>query len=140
ALDAAPLGATVPFHFDIPFECQPTDAEDGRIYWQVAIRTRRHANAGTFLVPVSRTDASSPNINEKTLRPRTISQPPYSKLRLQRAPDGAVEVRFPRPTWIWKWWLFTLVVTGAGVVVVRDVLDPGITMLGYGGVAGVALF
>jgi hypothetical protein len=109
----SPAGATVPFRFDVPIECEPTSDD---VYWRVAIQTRGHAAAGSFTVPISRTEQSSSEINEKSLRPRTISQPPYSKLRFERTADGAVEIRFPRPTWLWKWWLFTLVVAVAGMV------------------------
>jgi hypothetical protein len=135
--DVGPIGATAPFRFDVPFECLPTGDD---IYWRIDVRTRGRAAAGSFSVPVERTAQSSPEVTEKSLRPRAISQPPYSRLRLEHAADGAVEVRFPRPTWIWKWWLFTFVVAAAGVVVVRKQFDADLTVAGYIGVAAIVVF
>jgi hypothetical protein len=137
----SPAGATVPFRFDVPYECEPSDSDDGRIQWQITVQTHGGGYAGAFTVPVQRTAQSSPEVTEKSLRPRTVSQPQYSKLRMERAPDGAVEVRFPKPTWVWKWYLFTLVVVVAGVVVARQKLpDPSWTPMIYLGIAAVALF
>jgi len=144
----SPAGATVPFRFDVPFECEPSESDDGRIQWQVTVQTHGGGFAGSFDVPVYRTGQSSPQINEKSLRPRTVSQPQYSKLQVQRAPDGAVEVQFPKPTWIWKWYLFTLVVAVAAVVVarqklpalVRDGMPESWVPMIYLGIAAVVLF
>lgn len=133
----SPDGATVPFRFDVPIECEPTSDE---VFWRVAIQTRGHAAAGSFSVPVSRTEQSSGEVNEKSLRPRTISQPPYSRLRFERTADGAVEIRFPRATWLWKWWLFTLVVAVAGVVLVRQKLEAEFGLVAFVVLAGGVLF
>lgn len=136
----SPAGATVPFRFDVPYECEPSESDDGRIQWQVTVQTHGGGFAGAFTVPVHRTAQSSPEVTEKALRPRTVSQPQYSKLRLERAPDGAVEVRFPKPSWVWKWYLFTLVVTVAGVVVARQkVPEQSWLPMIYLGIAAAAL-
>ena len=110
----SPVGATVPFRFDIPYECEPTGADDDHVYWRIELRTRVRTAAATFRVPVHRNERSSPEVTEKSLRPRAVAQPPYSQLGVARAVDGGIEVRFPRPGWIWKWWLFTIVVAIAG--------------------------
>jgi hypothetical protein len=103
------------FRFDIPYECEPTgDA----IYWRIDLRTRTRLAAATFRVPVHRDERSSPEITEQSLRPRAVAQPPYSRLRLERQPDGAIEIGFPRPGWIWKWWVFTIAVVIAGYAMV----------------------
>ncbi|MEK6374922.1 MAG: hypothetical protein AABO58_19780 [Acidobacteriota bacterium] len=136
----SPAGATVPFRFDIPFECEPSESDDGRIAWQITVQTHGGGFAGAFDVPVYRTAQSSPEVTEKSLRPRTVSQPQYSKVHLERAADGAVEVRFPKPTWVWKWYLFTLVVTLSGLVAVRQkVPDQLWDTAIYLGIAAVAL-
>jgi hypothetical protein len=133
--DVVPAGATVPFRFDVPFECLPASDD---VYWQVSIRTRGRAVVGTFIVPVERTAQSSPEITEKSLRPRTMAQPPYSKLRLVRTAGGAIEVLFPRPGWLWKWWVFTLVVGMAGATLVREQFMNA--PVGYAAVAVAVLF
>jgi hypothetical protein len=136
----SPSGASVPFRFDVPFECEPTGAQDDRIYWQLTVQTRRRAVVGVFEVPVHRTERSSPDINEKSLRPRAVSQPPYSKLQATRASDGAIEIRFPRPTWLWKWWLFTLVVAASSFVAVRERLAAEFGAAAYVVAAAAVLF
>lgn len=133
----SPDGATVPFRFDVPYECAPSESDDGRIEWQVTVQTHGGGFAGSFVVPVHGTAQSSPEVTEKSLRPRTVSQPQYSKLRWERAADGAVEVRFPKPTWVWKWYLFTLVVIVAGVAAARQTSWAEMIYLG---VAAVTLF
>jgi hypothetical protein len=136
----SPVGATVPFRFEIPYECEPAGADDGHIYWHIDLRTRSTA-AATFRVPVHRNERSSPEVTEKTLRPRTVAQPPYSRLGFARAADGGVEVRFPRPGWIWKWWLFTFVTAAAATALVRqNVDDPDERLVAFGLIAAGALF
>jgi hypothetical protein len=136
----SPAGATVPFRFDVPFECEPTANDEGLIQWQVTVQTHGGGFAGSFDVPVYRTAQSSPEVNEKSLRPRVVSQPQYSKLLVERAANGALEVHFPKPTWVWKWYTFTLVVTLSAVVVVRQTVPPDELPMAYIGIAGVTLF
>jgi hypothetical protein len=118
--DAAPIGATVSFHFDIPYECEPAGDD---VYWRIDLRTRARTAAATFRVPVHRTERSSPEVSAASLRPRAVAQPPYSRLRFTRTADGEVEIRFPRPGWIWKWWAFTIVGAAAGFAAVPPQFD-----------------
>ena len=137
----SPDSATVPFRFDIPYECEPSGADAGHIGWQIDLRTRAHTAAATFRVPVHYSDQSSPEITEKSLRPPAIAQPPYSRLGFERAANGAVEIRFPRPGWIWKWWVFTIVAAAAAAAVVRQYFDDADSRPGaYLAVAAGALF
>jgi len=144
----SPVGATVPFRFDVPWECEPTADDDPRIGWQLTIRTRGGGEAGSFDVPVHRTEQSSPDVNEKSLRPRNVAQPPYSKLRFQREPDGSVEIRFPTPTWVWKWYVFTIVIAAAALIVAREKIPamvaegmPRVWVIGtYVAIGAVVLF
>ncbi len=140
--------ATVPFRFDVPWECEPTGDGARRIAWQLTVQTRGGAVAGVFDVPVYRTAESSPQADEKSLRPRNVAQPPYSKRRVEPAADGGIDVHFPTPTWLWKWYLFTFVIGAAAIVVARQQL-PGLVAEGveqswviatYGAIAAAVLF
>jgi hypothetical protein len=134
-------GATVPFRFEVPYECQASGEDDGRVYWHIDLRTRMHTAAATFRVPLERSERSSPEVTERSLRPRAVTQPPYSRLRFARDAAGAIEVGFPRPGWIWKWWVFTILAAAVAAVLVRQYVDDAdFRVVAYGGVAAGAAF
>lgn len=117
----APDGSVAPFTIGIPFECEPTGGRDGKIEWQLTVHAADGDVVGAFDVPVYRTEDSSEAVTEKTLRPRSMLQPPFSKLKLRDTADGSVEVQFPKPSWVWKWYITTLIAGGGAFVAAEEI-------------------
>ena len=137
----------LPFSVRVPYDCEPTTDGDPHYAWRLELVSPRKKSNVSFEVPVARTEASSPEQTRRALEPVRVERPPSAAATLEQTGSG-VAIRFPRPSWVWKWYSMIAILT-AGAFALASELLPDQMRRGmplsfaagiYLAIAGVALF
>jgi hypothetical protein len=117
-----------PFSFDVPFDTEPASDTAS---WRLVLESADARHSVSFPVPLQRTAASSPSQTQRSLRAASYDQPAGTKVEVERG-AASTTVRFPLPSWTWRWYVLAAALGGAAYLastyVYRDDIMPGISI------------
>jgi hypothetical protein len=97
------------FSFDVPFDTEPTsDAAS----WRLVLESADARHGVSFPVPLQRAAASSPAQTQRSLRAAAYDEPAGTRVEVDRDAASTL-VRFPLPSWTWRWYVLAAALGGA---------------------------